>query len=298
MDECVSVVIPMYNCENTIVRCVNALMCQTYKNIELILVDDGSTDNTYIKCNEMKEKDKRIKIITKVNGGVSSARNVGIKQANGKFITFIDADDYVSNDYIATLYNNIHDNDFVVSNAIIKSNNSSKRFNRLYKSRYANKEDALKMLLSDKYFQSTPWGKLYKTELVKKIKFDEKMNIAEDHKFLIDYISISKKIKLIPYYGYTYMINENSLSRANEKYKDEIIYCVSLINKYENTKYEKYAINHYLNIVKGYSTNIYENEEQRGKVKNYLKKYSYNYSLFKLNDVKEKIKYFLLVRSL
>ena len=298
MNKCISVVIPMYNCKNTIERCVNSIICQTYENIEIILVDDGSTDDTYIKCNEMKKKDERIKIIRKENGGVSSARNIGIKQARGIFITFIDADDYIRKDYISTLYNNMGDNDLVISNAIIIKNNSSKKFNRLFMARCVNYKRAVEMLLSDKFFQSTPWGKMYKTELAKRVKFDEKMSIAEDHKFLIDYISISKKIKLIPFYGYIYVINENSLSRANEKYIDEIFYCSDLIKKYENTKYEKFAINHYLNIVKSYVAGKSFSDEEKKIIKNDLIKYRRNYSIVKMNSIKEKIKYYLLIRNM
>ena len=95
----VSVIIPVYNVEKYLPKCLDSVINQTYKNLEIILVDDGSPDNSGKICDEYAEKDSRIKVIHKENGGVSSARNVGIKQAKGQYLLFVDSDDYIKDGY-------------------------------------------------------------------------------------------------------------------------------------------------------------------------------------------------------
>ena len=103
-NELISIVIPIYKVEQYLRRCIDSVICQTYKNIEIILIDDGSPDNCGKLCDEIKKKDNRIKVIHKSNGGLSDARNCGINIATGKYITFIDSDDYVTEDYIEYMY--------------------------------------------------------------------------------------------------------------------------------------------------------------------------------------------------
>ena len=98
-----SVVIPVYNVEKYLDKCVESIVNQTFKDLEIILVDDGSTDESGKMCDEWTEKDTRIKVIHKINGGLSSARNAGIKQAKGEYISFIDSDDFVEQDMYATM---------------------------------------------------------------------------------------------------------------------------------------------------------------------------------------------------
>jgi glycosyltransferase involved in cell wall biosynthesis len=99
----VSIIIPVYNVKKYLLRCIRSILGQTYKNYEVILVDDGSTDGSGILCDKLKAKDRRIKVIHKDNGGMSSARNVGIECAKGDYITFVDSDDYISDRYLETL---------------------------------------------------------------------------------------------------------------------------------------------------------------------------------------------------
>lgn len=141
MEELISVIVPVYNVEKYIDKCINSIINQTYKNLEIILVDDGSPDNCGNICDEYSKKDNRIIVIHKENGGVSSARNIGIKNAKGKWITFVDSDDWIENDYVEKLskigiqnkaevvlcgYNRIYNNDKQPINAIgeIKDYNS------------------------------------------------------------------------------------------------------------------------------------------------------------------------------
>ena len=105
----VSIIVPIYNAEKYIFGLIENLMNQTYKNIEIILVNDGSTDNSLNICNELQSKDNRIKVIDKKNGGVSSARNKGIKESKGEYITFIDSDDNIGEDYVRKMVENVED---------------------------------------------------------------------------------------------------------------------------------------------------------------------------------------------
>ena len=110
-DELVSVIIPVYNVEEYLTCCVKSVMRQTYTNIEIILVDDGSTDKSGIMCDELQTEDSRISVIHKSNGGLSDARNIGISKACGRYTALIDSDDFVSDDYIEVLLKAMNDND-------------------------------------------------------------------------------------------------------------------------------------------------------------------------------------------
>ena len=103
MDKLVSVIVPVYNVDRYLGRCIKSIMQQSYRNLEIILVDDGSTDNSGTICDTFKETDDRIIVIHKENGGLSDARNAGIKVFTGEYVTFIDSDDYVSSDMISSM---------------------------------------------------------------------------------------------------------------------------------------------------------------------------------------------------
>lgn len=110
----ISVIIPVYNTESTLHKCVDSILNQSYEDWELLLIDDGSKDHSAFICDEYAQQDKRIKVFHKENGGVSSARNIGIDNAEGKWITFIDSDDWVERNYLSNLYQN-DENDIVAS---------------------------------------------------------------------------------------------------------------------------------------------------------------------------------------
>ena len=107
MEDLISVIVPVYNVEKYLNKCIDSIINQTYKNLEIILVDDGSQDSSGKICDEYTKKDNRIKVIHKENGGVSSARNIGLNNATGEWIAFIDADDWVDEEYLQTLFNRI-----------------------------------------------------------------------------------------------------------------------------------------------------------------------------------------------
>ena len=118
MKDKVSVVVPIYNVEKYLPKCIETIQTQSYENLEIILVNDGSTDSCLKICEKYKKDDERIIIVNKKNGGLSDARNYGIEKATGKWITFIDSDDYVEKDYIETLINLSNSDDYDVRNFI------------------------------------------------------------------------------------------------------------------------------------------------------------------------------------
>lgn len=247
----VSIIIPVYNVEKYIDRCVESLLNQTYKNIEIILVDDGSIDKSSKMCDEYKKRDNRVVVFHKKNGGVSSARNIGIDVATGYFITFIDGDDYVSNEYIETLlrYQEKNDYDIVVGNAIdFDEFNNQNQFKRLNSPCVLNTNEGIIEFFKCKLFTPVCWGNLYKTENVKKSCFDESMRIAEDGKFLYSQLNLSNNIIVIPELMYFYYIRSTSVvhSGFSEKFYDELNFCKELIElnsefyKLKKLAYKKY----------------------------------------------------------
>ena len=122
----ISVIIPIYNSEKYLSKCISSVLEQTYKDLELILVDDGSTDNSLNICNDFAERDSRIVVVHQKNAGVSAARNNGLKNAKGDFITFVDSDDYVENDWLELLFKAITEKNAEVAVCGIKLDDKQK----------------------------------------------------------------------------------------------------------------------------------------------------------------------------
>ncbi|MCH5166322.1 MAG: glycosyltransferase family 2 protein [Erysipelotrichales bacterium] len=207
----VSIVIPIYNAEKYIEKCLTSILNQSYKDIEVIAVNDGSKDGSLKILKEYAAKYNNIKVFDQKNQGSAAARNNGIKHAEGEYLTFVDADDFIDSDYIETLVTNIADNDFIVSG---------------YKSC-----DSIKTLFTKKPYEDAIWsafkyiatcGKLYKTDFVKKnnIKFGTKYKIGEDVYFTMNAITRTNKIKTVSYAGYNYFVNTSSLTHTVNQTKE------------------------------------------------------------------------------
>jgi glycosyltransferase involved in cell wall biosynthesis len=220
----ISIIVPAYNSEKTLKRCIDSIINQTYSNIEIIIVNDGSTDNTKEICDQYAQNDLRIKVIHKNNGGVSSARNEGIKNASGEFIQFIDSDDYIDVNMCERLVKVIkeHNSDLVVcgyktilgdsisfepciNKRVDEIADLSGYFSELYK----------------KHLFNSPWNKLYKREKIN-FYYDENLSLGEDLLFNLEYLKRSKKISFIEDCLYNYVIgSKNSLTaKYNENLFD------------------------------------------------------------------------------
>lgn len=171
-EELISIVVPVYNVEKYVRRCLDSIINQSYKELEIILVDDGSTDNSSVICDEYKEKDNRIKVIHKKNGGLSEARNVGIDIANGKYIAFIDSDDYISNDYFEYLYKLLiyNEADIAVCDYQLFSNKLKNKKQKERIETFSSLGILEKMLYGNHNLISS-WCKLYKKKLFDNIRY-------------------------------------------------------------------------------------------------------------------------------
>lgn len=174
MDSLISVIVPIYNVEKYLQKCVDSIINQTYKNLEIILVDDGSPDNCPKMCDDYAEKDSRIKVVHKENGGLSDARNVGMEVATGEYVSFIDSDDYISLDFYETLLETIVDNDSdIVECGVVKfyENEKFDKYNDDLKVTNYDTVDALDGLISESPFKQHVWNKLYKSSVALDIPY-------------------------------------------------------------------------------------------------------------------------------
>lgn len=175
----ISVIVPIYNVEKYINRCVDSILNQTYKNLEIILVDDESPDNCGKIADEYKSIDSRIKVVHKKNGGLSDARNYGMDYVTGEYVLFVDSDDWLKKEMIETLYNlSIKNNADIVQSGFYYAYNNY----LLYDDRYytesmepveLNKQELMKELVINERVKNFAWGKLYRRNLIKDIPFEK-----------------------------------------------------------------------------------------------------------------------------
>ena len=243
----ISVIVPIYNAQKWLRRCLDSIACQTFQDFELILVDDGSIDNSLEICNSYAQNDFRIKVISKSNGGVSSARNVGIESACSKWITFIDADDWVERDYLDALVSvaNANNSDFVCANSICHFNGSSGYSFEEFKDTcftVLNVQPEFAKWLSHPLLKVCH-GQLYDAKLLKihSIRFNEKIRLSEDSLFVLEYLAVAKNISFCSKRVYHY----DMPAYLTLKYKlslDEAEYKASKIDRALTVLSQKYGL--------------------------------------------------------
>ena len=215
----VSIIVPVYNVEKYLKQCIDSLVVQSFTDFEIILVDDGSTDNSRHICDDYAKLDKRIKVIHKANGGVSSARNTGIEVALGKYIMFVDSDDYIDTDMVSVLFSEMEYNeaDMVVCgfNVVLAGNIKNIYYENAI---YNNKQDIAEFFSLLEGRTNSTCNKMYKTSLITKY-FDSRFSQGEDLLFNLDYIRGCNSLIVIDRCFYFYRReNTNSLSQSyNEK---------------------------------------------------------------------------------
>ena len=224
-DILVSIIVPVFNVEEYLDNCISSIVCQTYKNIEILLIDDGSTDNSANICDQWKEKDKRIKVWHKENSGISAVRNMGIKFCNGEYLLFVDSDDIVHEKYVEVLLNSLFENncEMAMINWIDKFSDGSERkheFSTLNK--LLNREEFLDHIEDKNSYKGMVWNKIFSKKIIEEnnIYFDEKIFYAEDFLFVVRYASKIEKI----YYEfdehlYYYFSRNGSATRTEFNYK-------------------------------------------------------------------------------
>lgn len=225
-DYYLSIIIPAYNCEKYINECIQSIIKQKNDFVEIILINDGSTDTTLEKCEEFVKKFPNIKLINQENKGVSYSRNIGIKNANGKYIMFLDSDDYLEEKSLEDIQELLSDNiDVLRYSYIIKNKNKKER--TIFSKEEFNLSDDKKCFFS-KFFQQTNqnmiWGQAIKKELLNNITFNEKIFYGEDLLFNYQLYSKCKNIKYTDKILYNYNQNMGSITTnyKNTKVKSKI----------------------------------------------------------------------------
>lgn len=213
----VSTIIPVYNAESFLDQTISSILGQTYKNIELILVDDGSTDQSGRICDYYASKNMRIKSHHIANHGVSYARNYGIEVSHGDYVHFVDADDKIPADFIELMLNSISSkNSDVALCGIARIFEYFEDVHRLDNGIYSVEEFFCKLYKNDRFGTTSACIGLYKMELIREhhIRFPEKLRCGEDTMFVIEYMKYTKKISTVKDTAYCYMyFNENSATR-------------------------------------------------------------------------------------
>lgn len=221
----ISVIIPMYNAEKTIYDCIMSILKQTYKNIEIIVINNASSDKGLDICKKLQCNDNRIKIINTNIKGVSNARNIGIKNAIGEYIGFVDADDTIEEKMYEVLVNNLKRTNADISMCgykIIDLNDEIIYHNNTKKIEIYKPKEAVKELLRDKSFSGSVWNKLFKKELCETVKFDTEFSVDEDRVFLLKCILLSKEIVYEDVCEYNYIkrydsVTNKKMSTDNKK---------------------------------------------------------------------------------
>lgn len=231
----ISVIIPVYNAEKHINKSLISLEKQSiFKQLEIIIINDGSKDKSKEIIEKFSSKHDNVKIINQDNAGVSVARNRGIEAATCKYIAFLDADDYLDTDFYEYLLNSIeeHKSKIVICGFVVEYTNSKIKIERKAKSKKIIKNnEIIKEFLITKDVDPNIWNKIYLTDLVKKIKFDKELHIAEDKWFLFQYLTIVKEIVVLPEAKYHYLINDTSACRKDfdEKKFGPLIVCERIL---------------------------------------------------------------------
>lgn len=221
MDKTISVIVPVYQVERYLEKCMESIVNQSYKNLEIILVDDGSKDSCPAICDSYQKKDDRIKVIHKSNGGLSSARNAGLEIATGELITFVDSDDSIDEKMLETLLLNMQAYDSDISVCFWKevweneqtSNNQALLTSEQATVECMNQVEAMKKMLYQRGCDSCAWGKLFKRELFSTIRFPEQ-KIYEDIAIMYQVFGLAQKVVFSDYQGYNYLQRNTSISKA------------------------------------------------------------------------------------
>ncbi len=220
----ISVIVPIYNVEQYLNKCISSIINQTYKNLEIILVDDGSPDNCPFICDDFANKDKRIKVIHKKNGGLSDARNAGIELASGKYLCFVDSDDYIHETFVDILYNNLISSNSDISICGFQKVFENRKSNTLQNNNsyleIFNNEEILSNFYNKGMLFIVAWNKLYKTSLFKSTGIRYPVGKIHEDEFIAHHV-LSKCNRICFCHNplYFYLIRPNSIMGQNKTEK-------------------------------------------------------------------------------
>ncbi len=234
----ISVILPVYNAASTVGRCMESILAQTFRNFELLVVDDGSNDGSGEMCDGFAARDNRIKVIHQANAGVSAARNRALDSASGRYICFVDADDWAEERYLETFFAHGHPEEggMVIQNCVCDYVSHS-RYKFDYPERFFPAED-LPQAMHDVVVECiNPFAKLYDGDIIRSrgIRFDERLSSGEDMIFLLEYFPSVRSLRYLPAAHYHYSLgNPGSLSRKIFPFAAESVYFDRMSGLYRN----------------------------------------------------------------
>lgn len=234
----ISVIVPVYNAEKYLEKCVESIINQTYKNLEIILIDDGSTDNSLAVCKKMEKKDTRIRVVVQENSGVAVTRNRGIQEATGEYIGFVDSDDYIDEDMYESLYRTIEETktEYAICGIYhVYTNRTEEPKERLKK--VISREEAVFMMLESRHISVNPVNRLLAKRLYEGIHFPDGM-ISEDAYVALDILEKTDKVALDLTPKYYYFHRNESITTSSYKPLDQCV--IKAYEKNQKIVLEKY----------------------------------------------------------
>lgn len=229
MDELfkISVIVPVFQANKVIKRCVNSLLNQSFYDFEILLIDDGSTDGSENICDDYAYKYENIKVFHQKNGGPSNARNKGIERARGEYIVFVDADDFVGEDFLKGFFKIKEDpKEALVQQGYTKQKGENSKKQVSFPPETYKGEQLSQFFIETAFIKNFPfpWAKLYDRSVIiyNDIKFKKDIHYGEDLIFVLDYILRIKEIVVVDSFAYYYVDNEKSLSAFYQEYRQEI----------------------------------------------------------------------------
>ena len=229
----VTVIVPTYNTSKYIKKCIDSILNQTFKNIELIVIDDGSTDNT--KDIIEKVNDKRLKYVYKENGGVSSARNLGIDLSTGNYIMFVDSDDYIDKDFIEVVHNYATKTECDIVRCGYRNITLDGKVINEVKYPLGNiifNKDSMDLIMKNIFF-GYGGGIFLKKDIIKNVRFDTSIKFAEDIKFICECFANGNSYGYVDYVGYNYLYNDNSMTKKSNV-EVRVKECIDNVNVFES----------------------------------------------------------------
>lgn len=229
-----SIIIPVYNAELSLARCVESILRQNFNDIEVLLIDDGSTDSSLQICKEFVSKDSRVKIFEKENGGVSSARNLGIEKACGEWITFVDSDDSLEKSWLPA-YEIYEACDMIMQGFTFIDEHLDKKECYLSPESFSDNgilQFYIKYRNYDYLPLRVPWNKFFRRNIIKdnSIRFKENISCGEDRVFNLTYMRYVKKIKVIDNVGYIYVRTSSGLALKQYSVNDTVDWQIIILN--------------------------------------------------------------------
>ena len=295
-----SFIVPVYNTSNYLKKCISSLINQTYKNFEIIIVNDGSTDDSLDIINDYKESNKNIKIINQKNGGLSNARNNGAKRASGEYIIFVDSDDYVEKNLLENIDNRLNNEEvFRFQVREVENGKKTEYLEREFENE--NGKDAFK-IISGFHFIEPAWCYVYKKDFYVKNKFVFKENCYHEDYGLIPYIILlARNVSCYNFIGYNYIIRNNSIMTTNDYNKtkkkafDVLLQYKNLLDITKKINNKEYFLSYITNsaILKADTLNF---EDKKEYIKELKKLRVFNYVLD--DSLSRKIKKIILKISI